>query len=779
MPVQYNNKQSTFLSIPASLISNTKTVVFSKTNFVSGVVGIQDPSKSGMKPGIILEEKMIRDFWGQANVAPKSEVGVEAMSFSMPNNPVGNMYLLHAEVNLFKIRNGMNIAGIPRALEPFAAPTDTSTGIPYLGINGNIALPANPNFKPSQYQFEFLIERAKQLTNIAQQMESMMLSALEKLDAETYSVEQARQQIKVARETIKLHNFQVKRAEQEVDLASLQVERADVQLDYFSKLLADGLLFDEEAAIGFLWTANVSSTVAALAGAWFGAGESATSGIYRASSTYASIASTSSQISSMIASFTRRAQEWDFQKRLASKDMSIAKQSEKIARTGVQIAGQELEIAKLSEQNANEMLNFLRNKFSNAELYNFMSKELSKVYFTFLNMATNMAKLAQNQLSFQRQEVVQATIQDSYRELPSSNTENKPDRRGITGSAKLLQHIYELEQQALDNYRRKHQLTKTISLAYADPAAFEQFKQTGILNFQTTLSQFDRDFPGHYLRLIKQVKTSVIALIPPIDGIKATLSNTGISRVVSKSNKGFSQEVIMNTQSDAVALTSAIDATGLFEMQQVDHTLKPFEGFGVETQWTFEMQKAANYFDYSTIADVLFTIEYTALFDSTYKNQITKELDDTIDAYRVFSLKNNFPDQWYDLNNQNKASNTSYNMTLNIARSEYPSMLKSDPIIKNTSLFFVLSDGFDKETDVSIDGYQYKTPTPKAETVSLNEKLRMNTKTNQILGLDKMNSCKAFGDLTLTFPSTTWFNENGIKDVVLLINYTSDLPPFI
>lgn len=46
------------------------------------------------------------------------------------------------------------------------------------------------------------------------------------------------------------------------------------------------------------------------------------------------------------------------------------------------------------------------------------------------------------------------------------------------------------------------------------------------------LAIFDHDFPGHYLWLIKQVRTSVVALVPPAQGIHAVLANSGISRVV-------------------------------------------------------------------------------------------------------------------------------------------------------------------------------------------------------------------------------------------------------
>jgi Tc toxin complex TcA C-terminal TcB-binding domain len=47
------------------------------------------------------------------------------------------------------------------------------------------------------------------------------------------------------------------------------------------------------------------------------------------------------------------------------------------------------------------------------------------------------------------------------------------------------------------------------------PAEFQAFRETGVLTFATPMQVFDWDFPGHYLRLIKRVRTSVMALIPP------------------------------------------------------------------------------------------------------------------------------------------------------------------------------------------------------------------------------------------------------------------------
>src|SRR5260370_17742549 len=79
---------------------------------------------------------------------------------------------------------------------------------------------------------------------------------------------------------------------------------------------------------------------------------------------------------------------------------------------------------------------------------------------------------------------------------------------------------------------RKLQLVKTISVASLAPEAFVRFQETGVMTFATPMELFDRDFPGHYLRLIKRGRVSVVALIPPTSGIHATLTSDRISRVV-------------------------------------------------------------------------------------------------------------------------------------------------------------------------------------------------------------------------------------------------------
>ena len=131
------------------------------------------------------------------------------------------------------------------------------------------------------------------------------------------------------------------------------------------------------------------------------------------------------------------------------------------------------------------------------------------------------------------------------------------------------------------------------------PVEFLDFRRTGTLAFATPMSLFDADFPGHYLRLIRQVRTSVVALVPPDRGIRATLSSNGISRVTT-GRDGMFGDVLVRHDPAMVALTSPINATGVFELDAQSDLLLPFEGSGVDTTWELQLPPAANPFDFST-----------------------------------------------------------------------------------------------------------------------------------------------------------------------------------
>jgi hypothetical protein len=626
---------------------------------------------------------------------------VPSLAFCIPPNPILAALRLHAELNLHKIRTCRNIAGMKRELDPYVAPTDTVTGLPTIGASGQLALPGATVLRPTLYRFAVLVQRAKELVQIAQQVETAMLSAIEKRDAEAYSMLRARQDLELAQAGVQLEVLRLKQANDGVTLASLQQARAQIQFDHFQKLLDEGLIEQErmaiedlgEAAIFQATAADLSFAVAAIHGATVAAGalaggiaggatggpagaavgavmgalgqqEALIGGLTALSQGYTSLAakrSTRAQIQLTLASFERRRQEWELSVSLAKQDIAIGAQQVTIATDGVEIAKQEKAIAETRNTHAKDTVAFLANKFTNVDLYDWMGGVLEGVYSSFLQQATSTARLAENQLAFERQEPPTVFIQNDYWQapddrLPTDNVQGAVvDRRGLTGSARLLQDLYRLDQHAFDTNKRKLQLSKTISLALTAPIEFQRLRETGVMTFATPMGMFDCDFPGHYLRLIKGVRTSVVALIPPTQGIHATLSTAGVSRVVI--GPDIFQTVPIRRDPELVALTSPINASGVFELEaQSSGMLLPFEGSGVDTTWELRMPKAANFFDYRTIGDVLITIDYTALQSGDYLQQVIQSLRQSVSGDRPFSFRNQLADQWYDLHNPEQTS---------------------------------------------------------------------------------------------------------------------------
>ncbi len=789
--------------LKTALPSSDKTYSFSFTNN-SGDQTLSKgqaynplaPSNMTFYPNVGYSNAPVFVPYYSANAAPYTYVPLMGFGFCMPPNPVYKNLQLKGNLELYKIFNCRNIAGMVRELSVYAAPTDTVTGIPVIGAGGNLILPGVGVLTPSQYRFKVLIERAKQLVQQSQQLESLFLSALEKVDAENYSQLQAKQGIETAKATVKLQDLRVTQAKDEKTLATLQMNKATFSKQHFDTLIAKGLngyeiaslalmevgaALQSQAAILMLGnaianTATFSATAGKSGSLDFGGS---------ALSTLAGSISSRGSILSQIASYQRREEEWTYQSELAAKDVGIAYQQTVIADDNIRISTQERAIAQLNLDHAQDSLEYLKNKFTNAELYGWMGSILERSYSYMLNLSTSVAKTAERQLFFERQEQAGPFIQDDYWVTSSTSgfAGNTVDRRGLTGSARLLVDITRLDQYAFDSNKRKLQMTKVISLAQNFPSEFQQFRETGVMYFQLTNKQFDYDFPGHYLRLISSVKTSVIGLIPVYDNIKATLTAESISYTVIGGTT-FQRIPIRRLELDSVALTSASNATGVFDLQPMQgELLNPFEGMGVESRWEFKMPQFNNRMDLSNVADILISVDYTAFDSYAYRYQVLQELDNKLSFNKGFSFKNDFPDQWFDLAEVTAGSNN-FGVTFELKRSDFPQGINDLEINKASDLllYFVREDGF--EDEIEILDFSYVNPqlinNPNNPPTYMNGKTVNGkfsaTQLTNILGDSPVVKLQLLFDNT---PATRkYFTEGQIKDIILLMPCKAELTPY-
>ncbi|MHB9833279.1 Tc toxin subunit A-related protein [Paraburkholderia terrae] len=711
--------------------------------------------------------------------------------FCTPPNPLLIALRRHAKLSLFKLRNCLNIAGMHRELDPYSAPTDSSSGLPMISQSGQLVLPTTTAVRPTEYRYGTLIERAKQLVQTAAQMEASMLSAFEKRDSEAYNLLRARQDLRLTSANVQLSNLQINEALAGVQLARLQQDRARIQADHWQALLNTGISALEKGQLTLLaneaefqLASGVASALSADVPSLESAasfGSSNTANIASSLSAFAAMSGTLASISGMSASYERRSEDWKFNRSLAEQDQEIAGAQISVAEDHVSVVQQQHYINQIQAGNATEVVDFLGTKFTNVELYVWMSGVLQRVYGFFLQQATSMAKLAENQLAFERQEVPAAFIQADYWTDPtnggtSGNTTSghTPDRRGLTGSARLLQDIYQLDQYAFQTNQRKLQLTKTISLQRQDPYEFARFCETGVMNFTTPMEMFDRDFPGHYLRLIRRVRTSVIALIPPTQGIRATLSTTAASRVVIGGNSGLFQNVVVRRDPQLVALSSPINATGLFELDAQSDLLMPFEGLGVDAHWEFRMPKAANLFDYNTIADALITVEYTAFDSFDYRQQVIQALKPRLSADVPYSFRNEFMDQWYDLHNPDQTS-TPMTVRFSTLLDDFPPNI-DDLRIQQVLLYFSRADG--QLFEVSVSSLRFKEQGGPGAVGGAAATIdgTISTRRGNAGSWTSMIGRLPAGDWELALPNSDQmrnrFGNGDIQDILLVITYS-------
>lgn len=591
-------------------------------------------------------------------------------------NPAFEALQMRVATSLRKIRLGLSYNGTPLLADPTREPGGA---------------PVSTLVRPASYPFKVLLERSRQLLAQAQNLEAQYLAALVQRDAEEEKFRREAANAQLADETVSLRSLQETEANDGVRLASLQTVRTQLQRDRYQQWISSGSNQNEKTQIELMWKlnyqrykiavidANSATNSAAMSVGlvfwnWGGAAAATALNFARAGEQIsANDLDTQAQVRAIIASQERRQDEWQLQVDLGNKDLQIGNQQISLALDRVAIAERESRIARIQRNQAIDMLRFLSTKFTGREFYDWLQGVLAEIYASLLRMATTTAQQAERQLSFQRQQSLPGIIKQNYWAAASgwdttNSIQNLPDRRGITGSARLLQDISTLDQYAFDSEKRLLNLSQTFSLSRQFPIEFQELGQTGLLNFATTLSMFDEGFPGHFMRLIKKVRVTVIALIPPTQGIRATLSTGGLSRVVT-GDPNF-PIVVIRQNPQAVALSSAVASTGVFELDVQSDLVYPFDGMGVDASWTLELPPAGNPFDFNTLFDVLITFEYTALNNSNLRERAVKQLPARMVSDRSWSVRQDLPDVWYDLANQ--ASNQ-LEVLLPLSKADFPS----------------------------------------------------------------------------------------------------------
>jgi hypothetical protein len=273
--------------------------------------------------------------------------------------------------------------------------------------------------------------------------------------------------------------------------------------------------------------------------------------------------------------FTRSYQERVFQANAAGFDLKQIDKQILAQQIRIAIANQEITNQQKAIDNATEVEEFLKNKYSNEELYTWMRGNLKTLYRQVYNLAYDLAKKAEKTFQFERGLSNSNFIQPGYFDA---------GHEGLLAGEQLYVGLKQLESAYQNERGYDYEITKHLSLYQLDPLAIIQLRETGKCEFVIPEAIFDLDFPGHYKRRIKSVSVSIPCVVGPYTGINATLTllenkfrNTAIG------GKGYEE----NTEEEdprfstykipinAVAVSAGQNDSGMFELNDHEGAASP------------------------------------------------------------------------------------------------------------------------------------------------------------------------------------------------------------
>ncbi|MGN6395030.1 MAG: neuraminidase-like domain-containing protein [Mucilaginibacter sp.] len=625
---------------------------------------------------------------------------------------------------LFKIRHCLNIDGTLAPLALFAPVINpallvraTASGLDLGSILNDL------NSSLPLYRFTTISQKATELTNEVKSLGALLLSVLEKKDAEALSVLRASQEIKLLTAVALLKEKQIDDAQATIDLLIKQKEAATVRKTYYSGLITSGLNGGELVALEFnalsleldeliaaaYFAGSIAApapteTVGALAGVPGGAigtvsegGSNVADGVINMARNLGSLATSfdkAAALSSTTASYERRKQDWQFQLDLANKDLEQFDKQIANAQLRLEIAQTDADNQQLQVDQSKEAADFLAGKYTNQELYNFMITQVSNTYFKSYQLAYKVAKQAEQCFRYELGLEDSAYINFGYWDSL---------KKGLTSGEQLFYDIKAMEVAYLDQNKREQELTKSISLSQLDPVALYKLKTNGDCWINLPEELFDMDYPGHYMRRVKSVSLTIPCIAGPYTTVSATLTMTNNSMRISplapadpaqygrKMTTGSSpvptddprfRDSVGALQS--ISTSSAQNDSGLFELNFRDERYLPFEGAGAISLWHLELPSFDMFrqIDFDSISDVIMHLKYTARdagdplktsAKTSLRTKINQMLVSTRDSglMRIFSAKNDLPTEWYRFLNPVNPTDDQV-LTVNLDKTRFP-----------------------------------------------------------------------------------------------------------
>ncbi|MFN0214194.1 MAG: neuraminidase-like domain-containing protein [Saprospiraceae bacterium] len=536
----------------------------------------------------------------------------------------------------------------------------------------------------SPYRFMVLIQKAQEITGEVRSLGGALLNAYEKMDAEYLSYMRTTHERQLLELTKEVRQLQWRESDWQVQALYKTKEIAMTRLQYYKDLIAVGLISGEIQYVtdslisqGLRDAAKVAEVSAGImqvvpdiyAGfpitlTHIPVGTKLAEALFQTVARYlngiAEKHSSNGNLELTRAGWERREAEWKHQVDVLTIEIHQIERQILAAERRRDIALLELNNHQQQIENASEVHDFLRDKFTNHALYLWMQQETAALHYKMYELALHCARQAQRAFNFERGHLARNFI-------PNDLWDNLHE--GLLAGERLSLALKQMDKAYYDENTREYEITKHISLRMHDPVQLLRLRETGYCEIELPEWLFDLDKPGHYMRRVKNVTVTLPSVAGPYTSINARLtllsSKTRVSPKLIHSEKccskpdcsnGYetipddSRFVNLYATTEAIATSTGQQDSGMFELNFRDDRYLPFEFAGTDSRWRLELPHENNFFDMSTLTDVVMHLNYTAreggdLLRKAANDCAQKHLPG--DGLRLFDVKQEMTDAWY------------------------------------------------------------------------------------------------------------------------------------
>ncbi|WP_415920091.1 neuraminidase-like domain-containing protein [Tateyamaria sp. SN6-1] len=657
--------------------------------------------------------------------------------FGIPTNDQLLGYWDTVADRLFKIRHCMNIQGVVRQLPLFEPPIDPALLVKAAASGADLSSVGAFGLAeaPALYRFRVLAAKAVEFVTDVKALGEKLLTVLERKDAEALALLRATNEATLAKDLIDLRKEFLEEAEaiREGFEANRRIHE-EKNTYYAGKSFMNGweitsmalsgvsTLAETAIALGYILAGGLAFVPKFVAGAsGFGGSPHVTGEVVdglrfskaaeAAVKTLSSIARATDKAAGMadkMGSFNRRADDWSHMAAQAALEMEHTDAQIATADVRIAIMNREITLQELRHAQAEGIEEYLKNKYTNEELYDWHIAQISALYFAAYQMAHDMAKQAETAYRQELGDPGATFIQFGHWDSL---------RKGLLAGERLTGDIRRMEASFYRSHERELEMSKKVSLAEHFPLALMELKLTGRCTVQIPEWLFDLDYPGHYRRRLKAVALNIPSVIGPYSNVNCslTLINHG-TRVSTDVAGGYGDPLTPGdarfhksmTPQSMVATSHGRSDSGMFMLNFEDERFLPFEGAGAVSEWSLEMPQENNQFDMQAVSDIIFDVHYTAQASGSIP--LADAARDNIAAMRppsgtrMFAMEAEFASEWRRFLVPPAGEDQALTFTLTEAHLPFWARGNPDIPLTGVELIFDGAEGQDYEVELTAVG---------------------------------------------------------------------------